>query len=588
MKTRKNLHLAQQDIYYEQIMNPRSALYNIGGYITFKGKIDSTQFKKIIQNSPDEIDIFKIKFDFTGSGPLYYQKDKSGPIHIGELDFSKSTNPQKEAMDWMQNEFSIPFDIYQGELYRFTFIKVAEDRHILFGCFHHLIIDGFGFAVYSNYLIDRYKKNLVDASVPEITYPSYFDAAKRSIDYLESEQYKKDARYWKDKYHSIPDLVLSRKKQKKEKGSLFLTPIPEPDRASLNRLSDVTKTNISQLTVAALLIYFGKTKEQRVFSFGLPLHKRRGRDERKTVGMFSGVLPFKGEFNAEKLLSDLFSDIKKTQRDDFRHGLYPISHLNRSLKLLSKNRQQLFDIIVNYEPFTFPHQVSPDLSVRIKDLRSTTDLEVPLTVRWMDYGQNSPLELQIIYKESYFNAGEIKLLSKSLLFMLRQFENSLDIPIKDISIIPKEERLQLLEGFNDTKVDFPKDTTIVDLFRQRADSAPGAIAVVSGGESITYRQLHRRTDQLARHLVQKGVAPQEPVGVAMERGIGMIVSIIAILKAGAAYVPIDHMLPVDRVRYIIKDASIRVIIGNRESLARLQGADIQTKMPWEEIQQLIN
>ncbi|MEM0942194.1 MAG: condensation domain-containing protein, partial [Bacteroidota bacterium] len=486
-KTAK-LSLSQQNVYYEQIMNPKSALYNIGGYIVFNGEFNTSHFKTVIEGCSKVFDIYNIKFDFTGDEPLQYLKDSSEPVVIDELDVSSTSEPEEKALNWMQNQFNIAFDLIQDELYRFTLIKVSSDRHILFGCFHHLIADGFGFAVFSNYLLDQYGKFLDGDKESALAYPSYIEAVQRSTDYLASEQYTKDALYWKEKYDVIPDLLLSQKKQKEDSGHSFSVPISESDSALLNRLCEQTKANVSQLTIAALLLYFGKTADQQVFSFGIPNHKRRGREERKTVGMFSGVLPFKGEFIADQRLLDVISDIRQTQRNDFKHGLYPISHLNRSLKLLSENRLQLFDIIINYELLPFPDRVSSDLRVQIKELRNTTDLGVPLTIRWLDYGQHSPLELHIDYQEAYFNEGEIALLVKRLLFILRQFETCLDQPIQDLSIIPKEETHQLLEIFNDTAVSYPRDKTLVDLFEEQAAKTPDAIAVVYEKESLSYQE----------------------------------------------------------------------------------------------------
>jgi len=478
MSKSTKLHLAQQDVYYGQLMNPKSSLYNIGGYITFKGKLDTYQFKSIIKESSQVFDVFNIKFDFTGEEPLFYVKELTVPVIVDELDFSTKQAPQKKALDWMQNQFNIAFDLGQDKLYRITLIKVSENEHYLSGCFHHLITDGIAFTLFLNYIIDQYKKALNPGNETEIaTYPSYTNAVNKSIDYLESRHYTNDAAYWKEKYKHVPDLVLNQKKQKEGSGQIYSVSISNLDKALLDGLCKETKTNVSQLTIAALLLYYGKTQDQKEFSFGIPIHNRRGREERKTMGMFSGVLPFKGEYIADELLCTVIAGIKKTQRDDFRHGLYPISHLNRALKLMSENRLQVFDIAVNYELLPFQDSVNSELSVQVKELKSTLDLEVPLSIRWFDYGQDAPLELHVDYQGAYFDESEIEKLVNRLLFVLRQFETGLDKPIKNISVLTEAEEHQLLNVFNTTKVDFPKDRTIVNLFEAQVQKTPNAIAV---------------------------------------------------------------------------------------------------------------
>uniref|UniRef100_UPI001F19BBED condensation domain-containing protein n=1 Tax=Tenacibaculum piscium TaxID=1458515 RepID=UPI001F19BBED len=525
MKEKMKLHLSQQDVYYGQIMNSQSSLYNVGGYGNFKGKFDISRFESILKDSSKVFDFHKIKFDFKGAEPAQYIVDAPIPIYIDKLDFSSTQEPQKEALDWMQNQFNIAFDLEKEKLYRIALIKVSKDEYYCFFCFHHLIVDGYAFAIYFNYLITEYRKLLDNHNEFEDQYPSYADAVKRNLDYWKSKHYRKDTVYWKEKFKDIPDLIFSHKIQKNDSARSFFFPISKFDRILLERLSEQTKTNVSQLTIAALLVYFGKITQQKSFCFGLSNHKRRGREERKIVGMFTGILPFKGEFIPNQLLSDVISNVKQTQRNDFRHGLYPISHLNRSLRLLSKNRLQLFDVLINYQLLPFTDITDSDFKVQIKQLKSASHLGVPLLIRWFDYGQEAHLELHIDYQEAYFNDVEIKLFVNRLLFVLRQFESCLDKPIENVSILPDEER-HVLEGFNNSIFNDPTDSTIVDIFETQALKTPNAIAVVNEGSHLTYKELDKKSNQLAHYLMDKGVSVEDMVGICLGRSLEMIIGIL--------------------------------------------------------------
>ncbi|WP_164466160.1 non-ribosomal peptide synthetase [Chryseobacterium carnipullorum] len=580
------LHLSQQDVYYKQITNPQSPLYNVGGYGIYKGKFDSVKFELILKGCSEIFDFHKIKFDFTDSEPAQYIVDTPIPLDIDTLDFSSIPEAQKVALDWMQNQFNIAFDLEQEKLYRIALIKVAEDEHYCFLCFHHLIIDGYGFAIFANYFISEYRKFLDGHNVLEEKYPSYAEAVRQNLDYWKSIQYSNDATYWKEKFKDIPDLIWTQKGQKNDNARSFLVPISTSDERLLQRLVEQTKTNVSQLTIAALLLYFGKTTGHKSFCFGLSNHKRRGRDDRKIVGMFSGILPFKGEFIPNQLLSDLISNVKQSQRNDFRHGLYPVSHLNRSLKLLSKDRLQLFDVLINYELLPFSDSVDSDLKIQVKELKSTSDLGIPLAIRWFDYGQEAPLELHIDYQETYFNDAEINLLVNRLLFILRQFESCLDKPINNISIIPEEEAHQLLEEFNTTTIDYPKDMTVVDLFESQAGKTPDTTAVVYDGHSLTYRELDEKSNQLAHYLLDQGVSAEDLVGICMNRSLEMITGILGILKSGAAYVPIDPDFPQSRIDYMLDDSGVRILLSDAANSAvfssRESLAVIELDTDWED------
>ncbi|MEM9340407.1 MAG: amino acid adenylation domain-containing protein, partial [Bacteroidota bacterium] len=565
MNKRTKLSLAQQDVYYEQLLNPKSARYNIGGYATFKGQIDIDQFKRIVEGASEWFDIFSVKFDFTGDEPFQFFSDSRESVLVEKLDLSSAPDPEKEAFNWMQDRFNTAFDLRQDRLYLHSIIKLADDEYLFFGCFHHLIVDGYGFAIYFNYLVEEYKKFLQGSNDSIAIYPSYKDTINKGLNYHQSKHYHQDSLYWKERYDVIPELIFGPKKHKEDKCALLSLSLSKTDNALLDRLAEQTKLNIAQLTIAALLLYFGKTREQQVFGFGTSIHNRRNREDRKTVGMFSGILPFKGEFAPDQLLSDLISDIGRTQRYDYKHGLYPVSHLNRSLNLLSEGRMQLFDLIVNYEKLPFIDSISPNLSVQIKELRSTEDLGFPLTICWFDYGLDLPLELHAYYQGEYFSEVEIELLFQRLLFILRQFEMGLDQPVQNISILPEEEKHQLLTVFNDSAVSYPTDQTVVDLFEAQAAKTPEARAVVYEGNTLTYQELDERSNQLALHLINKGIKPDTLVGICIDRSLEMLVGIWGILKSGGAYVPIDPEYPQDRKAYMLEDSGVSILLSDHNN-----------------------
>ncbi|MFH7013662.1 non-ribosomal peptide synthase/polyketide synthase [Flavobacterium sp. FlaQc-52] len=564
MNIKSKLHIAQQEVYYGQLMNPESPLYNIGGYTIFKGSFDVSQFKQVIEGLSDVFDVFNIKFDFTENEPAFYISDFPEKVFIDELDFSSELEPRKKASEWMQNQFNIAFDLKEEKLYKYTLIKIGKDEYWWFVCFHHLITDGFGFAIKVDYVINQYENFIKGEEGSEVQYPSYLDATQKSFEYINSEQCSKDKIYWEEKYNAVPKKTVNEKYINEVGGGRFSLTVSDSDKALFNRLSESTKANIPQLTIAALLLYFGKTTDEESFSFGIPIHNRVGRQERKTLGMFAGMLPYKGNYAKDQVLSDLLSEISQTQRNDYRHRLYPISFLNRSLKLLSENRLQVFDVAVNYEPLPFPKSLSPDLSIEIKHLSSSL-VEYPLSIRWCDYGQDLPMELNVDYQKEYFNSNEIEVLVTRLLHIIRQFEFGLDQSVADLSILTTQEEYQLLDVFNNTTVEYPKDKTIVDLFEEQVKKTPDATAVVYEGKELSYKEVNEKSNQLGHYLKEQGVEADTLVGICLERSLEMLVGILGILKSGAAYVPIDPDYPEDRIAHMVSDAGMELVLSSAAS-----------------------
>ncbi|SEC23068.1 amino acid adenylation domain-containing protein [Tenacibaculum sp. MAR_2009_124] len=566
MNSKEKLHLAQLEVYYGQLLDPKSSIYTMGGYVVLTGILDTVLFKSVVAGLSSVYDIYNFRYDFTGNEPLLYLGETKD-VYLNELDFSNELSPEKNAKEWIQKEIDTAFDITQEKLYNYSLIKIAENIHWWCCYNHHLLYDGFGSSLFVSHVIEEYDRRLNSPTTIPNTYPLYFDIAKKSNDYLNSEQYDSDATYWREKFSDIPNPIINIHKKNSSTGGYRLSiPISESDKALYSRLNEKTKANLPQFTLAALLIYFGKTTPQSIFSFGVPIHNRVSREERKTLGMFSSVLPFKGTYNPDKILSEFILDLKKAQRNDFRHRQYPISHLNKHLKLLSKKRQQIFDIVINYEGFPFPKSLPSGLNVVIKNLSTVRSLEDPLLIRWCDYKENSSLILTIDFLKEYFKETEIELLSERLLFILRQFENNLTEPINDISILPEKEKKHLLEIGKGIDTTYPSHENILTLFTKQAEINPKAIAVVYKETSLSYKELDERSNQLASYLHKQGIKSDIKVGICLNRSLEMLIGILGVLKAGGAYVPIDKTLPKERIDYMIDDSNMSFVLTDKNTI----------------------
>ncbi|CAM1358757.1 non-ribosomal peptide synthase/polyketide synthase [Tenacibaculum xiamenense] len=561
IQPKSDLHLAQQDVFYAQLLKPESPLYNIGGYIVFKGYFNINHFKTALRRLPSTFDSYNLKYDFSEITPKCFLSSAPEDIILNEIDFSENVAPKETAIKWMQSQFNTPFNIYKSPLYKSSLLKISDNEFWWFGCFHHLFTDGYGFTLIADSVISSYDNLCKDVEISEIASPTYLNAIKKSNEYLQSKFYETDKTYWSNKFKAIPEALLQPNvSSSNEEGARHSVIISDSDRALFNSLSKHTNANLSQFTLAALIVYFGKTKQKKEFTFGTPIHNRASRVERKTLGMFSSILPFKGKYDPDQSIVELISSIKKEQRNDYRHRSFPISHLNRSLQLSSEKRSRLYDITVNYEPFPFPKSLDSGLHIETKHLNSTTDLLNPLSFRWCDYGEDSSLELNIDYILNYFHENEIPLIANRLLHIIRQFALSLDTPVKDISIIPKNELQKLVAEFNTSTFKPTKDESVLDLFEKQVQLSPQSTALTYNGQQLSYQELNRRSNQLAHFLKENKVKSNDIVGLLTDKSFEMIIGILGILKAGAAYVPISSEYPQERIKFIIRDTKLSVLL----------------------------
>jgi hypothetical protein len=344
-KTTYPLHPAQKDVYLDQLLNIESPQYNIGGYIKLKGSLNRKKFVEAVSSAPVVFDAFKIRLDLEVPDFLCHVDAGYEKMEVNEIDFDHFADPAEEARVWMQHRFNLPFKLNkESVLFEHALLKIADDEFWFFGKYHHIITDGYGFIVWVQYIAGKYKSLLADVNLSFNFFP-YQQAAINASEYYNSPHYVSDGNYWKDKIPNKPEKLLQRKSQHKanaeKKSSTFFTTLNEEQRKLFEEIELTTKIRLHHLTIAALIIYFGKTTDQSEFIFGIPVHKRVAKELRNIVGMFAGIIPYKANFQRNIRLIDLLIDISNSQKNDYLHQNYLIGDLTRHLKLNSRSSDKL-------------------------------------------------------------------------------------------------------------------------------------------------------------------------------------------------------------------------------------------------------
>lgn len=564
------LHPAQLDVYTDQLINNKSPHYNIGGYIKLKGELNKEKFNEAIHSAPDAFDAFKLRFNHGEASPVCYIDHQYVKQPLPELDFSSHQNPEETARQWMQDRFNTPLLITEDTIpFEEFLVKIAANEYWFFGKYHHLVTDGYGFIVFVKYIAQKYK-SLVENQELTISYASYGEEINNAIAYTKTAAYEADGLYWKNKIGSLPEKIIPAKYQLREAGSktssTYILEINSRQQKILHDIQTLTNAGPQQLTIAALLIFFGKTSGHSEFVFGIPVHKRGSRKLRNIVGMFSGMLPFKGYFAENKTLAQLLAEISISQKADYRHQHFQIGDLTRSLKATASDGY-LYQVSINYEPLDF----ELDFGAHVKSdvVRISNDYEKnPLQLSWLEYGASQTLKLQVHFGNAFFTQPEIELLTRRILYIIEQFPAALNKTLGDIDILPPQEK-ELLDSFNATSETYPESPSIISSFEAQVEKTPGNIALVYKEQQLTYLQLNELANQLGHHLISCGIKKDTLVPLCVKRSAEMIVGILGILKAGGAYVPIDPEYPEERIRFILEDTGAGLIVSGQECVTKL-------------------
>lgn len=559
------LHLSQQEVFYDQILNLESSNYNIGGYLNFKGAINEDVMVQAIRSLADVYDIFNLSFDFSSEEPLCYFASSPPELNIPYLDFSESVDQEGEALNWMQNQFNKAFKLEEEQLFEMALIKVNAQSYLFYLRYHHILIDGHGISIMLRYVSRKYTE-LVNGKEEEQKNGTYKDQVIASNEYLNSKQYALDATYWSDKFQEIPKPLLKADigKINKTKSQTLIYDITKERNVYYQGLcKSLGVSSIQHLSLMALHIYYGKILKEKDFVFGLDAFKRR-KAHWDVMGLFAGIMPFKVDYDGAVDLKMLAQKIKRALLKDYRHINYPVSHLNRKLNLLTTNRQQLFELVVNYVLLDLDLDLD-GLPYDAYDLRSEYTT-LPLMLWWRDYGEQQNLQLRVDLNPAYISREEVKLFIDRLFFIIDQFGDHLNQSIEAFDVLPEAEK-KVLNQFQSFEVDYPTDQTVSTIFAQQAKENAAKIALASVNEQLTYQELEEKTTALAiflreNYAIEKG----DIVGVMMDNSVLSIVAILAILKAGAGYLPIDLRLPQNRKQFMLEDARPKALIIGSDSL----------------------
>lgn len=562
------LHPAQKDVYTDQLVKGNSPLYNVGGYICLNGKLNSQLLIEVVSGAPVYFDAFKMRFNLQAADFKTYLDHSNTSIPVIEIDFSLDASPAATALRWMQSKFNQPFVFNEKDLLvEQALIKISEDEHWFYGKYHHLITDGYGFIIWIKYLAETYNARSSGASLA-INYPAYQPAIKEAAQFLQSLEYQNIGDYWKQKLQSRPPQLLRKKAiitEKNNSSKAYIIEATPAQMALIEQLKINTGAGLLQLTLAALSIYFAKATGEAESIIGVPVHKRGSRQLRNIVGMFSGILPFKNTYNPQQTLQQALTYISRSLKDDLKNQSYILGDIARDLELQAGDK--LFDVIVNYEPFNFQVDFGEDVQATIYQL-AANQADHALQFTWQDHGKQQPLILNVAYQLQFFDKPSIRYIIDSLFKILNQFITINDKHLSTINILGEAELEALQAVASVSHLEF-SDVSLATMFTKQALLTPNATALIHDEQKVTYQQLHERSNQVANYLLSLNLSPETLIPVCIERGINMVVAILGILKAGAAYVPVDPAYPADRIQYMLHDCKAAIVITSKIGKAHL-------------------
>ena len=496
----------------------------------------------------------------------------SVPIEVTDLRRIDSTELEASAESYRQQDRSTPFDLTKPPLMRIRLLRMNESTYQMIWTFHHIIMDGWSLPVLMKEFLESYELSLNGKLLP----PQHEDRYEDYIRYTESLDKEKQETFWKkylqdfDRSTLLPFIASSATRNRGigeyreeavtiEHEMVYKT----QEYAKRHRL---TINTIMQGVWAYLLHHY---MDNDHVCFGVTVSGRAENlpDIEQRVGIYTNTLPLHSFFQPGNAVVDWLQAMQAGQFSAREHQYAHLSEIQEWTSI----RGDFFDSLFVFENYPFNTVIAArDWKLKVKNVRSSRQTNYPLTIIFV--AEDEKMQVSLSYNSELLTSFYINQIKDHFIHVWQQMIESYEAMLGDIRVLPPEETDTVLKSFNNTKAGYPQKT-MIDLFHEQVERTPDAIAIVFDTVSLTYQQLNEKCNQVGHYLQRLGIKEDMLVPVCLERTEKMIIAMIGILKAGAAYVPIDPDYPAERIGFMIADTGGNVVITNSDIAERVGISD---------------
>ena len=484
---------------------------------------------------------------------------------LKDIQFEQVKLKDKKAVRKLAKETAEEiFDIEGERLFKFKLFKLDNNNGGFVVMTHHLISDAGTMSIIGKEVTEIYSKIISGEEIEEKEY-SYEQYILDEKEYLKSQKFIKDKKYWCDNFATIPEVakipvvsgnsreVLNGKSTREE----FILNIDLVTKIS--QFCSQNKISNFNFFMAVYAIYIGRVSNLKDFVIGTPILNRTNFKEKHTTGMFINTAPLRIKIDDNVDFISFATSIAQSSISMLRYQKYSYQLLLEELRKTHGNLPTLFDVMLSYQ-VTKANDRESKIPYEVEWIPSTT-ISNGIYIHLHDNDDEGTLNIDYDYQIEKYNKKDMENMHNRILHIIDQVLETSNMLVQDIEIVTEEEKYKILYEFNNTKTDYPKDKTIVDLFEEQVEKTPDNVAIVCGKQNLTYRELNEKANSLANYLVEKyNIQNQEKIGLYIDKSLESIIAILATIKLGGIYVPIDIKYPKERTEYILQDTECKAIL----------------------------
>ncbi|OQA79924.1 MAG: Linear gramicidin synthase subunit B [bacterium ADurb.Bin243] len=548
----------QKRLFIVETMEGPSASYNLPFTLKINGKLDRLKFSEAIEKMADRHEALRTSFSSKDGEPFQVVHPS---IRLKKIFQDASDGVMQEYID----EMIKPFDLSQAPLFRVKLMKVSDDEHLLFLNFHHIIFDGMSLEIFIRELFDLYHGRSLSPLKEH-----YGDFCLWQKKFLASSAIDEQEKVWFEMLSGdVPTLNMptdfSRPPKPSLDGDQFEFFADAELTARLKNFAQATGNTLYTVILAAYNILLSRYSQQEDIVVGTPLVGRPSMETQNMLGMFVNTMPARNYPKPDKKFGEFLAEVRSTFLNIIDNQDYQLDMLIDKLGIKrASGHNPLFDTVFVYQTSKGLSEASyGDLRVKPQEINTRT-AKFDLTLQAFESEESMKFSLE--YRKCLFKDDTVARMSTHLINILDEVSRDPEIYLKDIELVAPAERKTVLYDFNRTALKYDENITIYEYFEKTAEKYAANTALVFRDRKLTYAQLNDHANKFARRLMEKGVKKGDFVAQLADKSAEMVIGLLAIMKAGACYVPIDPSYPADRVEFMLTDTRASAVIGQKKNI----------------------
>ncbi|HLZ59625.1 MAG TPA: amino acid adenylation domain-containing protein [Ktedonosporobacter sp.] len=582
------LSFAQQRLWFLDQFEADHALYNVPEAFWLDGSLQIDILQQALNSIVARHEILRTTFPSIDGAPVQ-RIFEQGTFPLERIDLQDFPERERDQVSYQAAvaEAQRPFDLTQGPLMRATLYQLHGQKHLLLVVFHHIVVDGWSMRLFVRELTASYEAYCTQtpSPLPDLSLQCV-DYALWQREWLKGEERQEQLRYWREHLTDIPLLQLPldhpRPALQTHAGAVQSLHISRTQTEGLQRLSQQENCTLFMTLLAVFQLLLSSYAGQTDIPVGTLIANRNHTQIENLIGFFVNTLVLRAHLDYERSFRELMRQVREVTLEAYEYQDIPFEMLVDELQPeRNLSISPLFQVLFVLQTTTLSQVQTGGLVLRPQDI-PLGKAKVDLALEAVEDEQG--IHCDLIYNTDLFEAATIVRLLQHFQGIIHMILAEPDRPLRTLQILSEAERKQMLETWNETQAEYPVERCLHELFEEQARRTPEQTVLLFQDEGLTYRELNERANQLAHYLRASGVKEDMLVGLCLDRSPSMVIGLLAILKAGGAYVPLDPEYPIERIRFVVQDAQLSVLLTQRqlEEKFSLQNVQVICVEAWEQ------